>query len=254
MSPNIWTECGAASSLRALSARPWRAVEAQHVSATRKLVDTDAEQAVLEDLIDLAKPPRPREPEFAGLHYLLATPFRYPPLRHGSRFASRSERGLYYGSESKQALFSEVAYYRLLFLDGTSAELGAVEVELSVFAVPVRTRRGVDLTRSPFREHEDRISAPGDYAASQRLGSEMRASGVEAFRYRSARDRDGGTNVGVFSPRAFESKRPRALETWRSVATRGRVEFSKKDFFRKAGFAFERSEFEVRGSLPAPAP
>lgn len=254
MSPSIWTECGAASSVRALSARAWRAVEAQHVSSTRKLVDSDAEQEVLEELVDRAKPPRPEGEEFAGLHYLLSTPFRYPPLRHGSRFASRHERSLFYGAESKRTLLAEVAYYRLLFLKGTRAELAPVEVELSVFAVPVRTRRGVDLTRGPFRAQEGRISDPADYAASQRLGAEMRAAGVEAFRYRSARDRERGTNVGVFTPRAFDSARPRALETWRSVATRERVEFAKKDFFRKEAHAYEREEFELGGRLPSPAP
>lgn len=254
MSPSIWTRCGGKSRIRALTGRAWRAVEAQHVSSTRKLVDSDAEQAVLEELIDRAKPPRPAGPEFDGLHYLLFTPFRYPPLRHGSRFGTRADRGIWYGSESRRTTFAEVAYYRLLFLDGTAAPIERIEVELTAFRVPIRTRRGADLTSSAFRGHEDRISSPDDYRESQRLGADMRADGVEAFRYRSARDREGGTNVCLVSPRAFAAKRPQALETWRCIASRRRVEFSKKDFFRKDSLSFERAEFEVRGRLPAPAP
>ena len=110
MSSNIWTRCAGDSELRALRASPWRAVEAQHQVSTRKLVDSADEQALLEELIDRAKPP-----DMTGgkTHYLLATPFRYPPLRHGSRFGTRHERGIWYGSETRAAVFAEVAYYRL---------------------------------------------------------------------------------------------------------------------------------------------
>ena len=72
-----------------MSGPTWRVVEAQHVVSTGKLVDAPEEQAALEMLIDSSKPPIPAAEEFAGLHYLLSTPFRYPPLRHGSRFSTR---------------------------------------------------------------------------------------------------------------------------------------------------------------------
>ena len=73
MSSNIWTQCAGASRLLSLRLRPWRVVEAQHLVSTRKLVDSLEEQAVLEGLIDSAKPPD----QTAGrLHVLLATPFR----------------------------------------------------------------------------------------------------------------------------------------------------------------------------------
>ena len=76
-----------------------RIVEAQHQYATRKLVDSDHEQYLLEQLIDAAKPPKPSESRFADLHYLLYSPFRYPPLPYGSRFGRRFERGIWYGAE-----------------------------------------------------------------------------------------------------------------------------------------------------------
>ena len=92
MSSSIWTQCAGDSRQRPLRLSAWRVVEAQHQVSTRKLVDTLEEQSLLEDLIDAAKPPDPTQ---GRLHYLLSTPFRYPPLRHGSRFGTRHEPGLW---------------------------------------------------------------------------------------------------------------------------------------------------------------
>ncbi len=205
-------------------------------------------------MIEAVKPPLPVEPEFAGLQFLLSTSFRYPPLRHGSRFGRRHERSLWYGSRELRTSFAEVAYYRLLFLEGTTADLPRIEVDLSAFRVPYRTRRGVDLTRPPFDSFIETVSSPSSYEESQRLGGEMRAAGVAAFRYRSARDRPGGIQVALFTPRAFATKRPEEPVTWHCAATRERVEFSRLAFFDRARFTFPRELFEVEGKLPAPAP
>ena len=250
MSSSIWTECAASSEVRALSANPWRVVEAQHQVATRKLVDSDEEQAVLEDVLERYKPPLATGER---LHYLLFTPFRYPPLRHGSRFGSRRERGIWYGAESLRAAFAEVAYYRLLFLEGSRADLGLVETDLTVFRARVRTRRGLDLTRPAFHRRRAELVSKTSYAATQPLGTAMREAGVEAFRYESARDASGGMNVGVFTPEAFAVKKPRGLQTWRCVARRDLVELSKRDYVKRTLHRFAREEFLVRGSLPHPS-
>ena len=252
MSPTIWTRYAARVRLAVLTARPWRVVEAQHVVATRKLVDSDAEQQLLEELIERAKPPVPPEPEFAGLHYLLATPFRYPPLPYGSRFGTRAERGLWYGGEVLRTAFAEAAYYRLVFLEGTEAELDPVSVHLSAFRVRIRSERTVDLTREPFAGHEPEISSPVSYTVSQVLGREMRAAGVEAFRYCSARDPGHGANLGLFTPAAFASPKPDSLQTWYCVATRAVVELSRSDLLERSAFRFPRATFEVEGELPTP--
>ena len=69
----------------------WRSAPADSPwIATRKLVDSLAEQELLEKLLEGAKPPAPG----ARVHYLLSTPFRYPPLPHGSRFGRATERGI----------------------------------------------------------------------------------------------------------------------------------------------------------------
>ncbi|HWM84381.1 MAG TPA: RES family NAD+ phosphorylase [Kofleriaceae bacterium] len=229
-------------------------VEAQHVVSTRKLVDTLEEQELLEELIDKQKPPAPAEPVFVGLHPLLATPFRYPPLRYGSRFGQRHERGIWYGSVSLPTALAEVAYYRLVFLDGTTANIAPI-AELTAFTAGYASESGADLTRTPFDKFGGQISSPTNYAEAQTLGSAMRADGVEVFHYRSARDRGGGTNLGLFTPKAFSSKRPgRELATWVCYASRMRVDFLRKNLVsRREKLIFPRTDFEVGGVLPAPA-
>jgi hypothetical protein len=250
MSSSIWTACAGASELRHLAADAWRVVESQHQIATRKLVDSDAEQLLLEELIDGVKPP---DATSGRLHYLLFTPFRYPPLRYGSRFGRRVERGIWYGADELTTSFAEVAYYRLLFLEGTTAALEPLVTSLTAFRVVLRAERGVDLTVLPFAKHAAIISDPTSYQASQPLGSAMRAADVQAFRYTSARASLPGACVGVFDPAAFGRRQPRDLHTWHCVATRTRVEVLTRDYFRRTAHAFEREQFLVGGRLPAPA-
>lgn len=251
MSSSIWTRCGRRTEL--LDATPWRVVEAQHIISTRKLVDSDAEHELLEELIESSKPALPPGREFEGLHFLLLTPFRYPPLRHGSRFGTRRERGIWYGSERVETALAEAAYYRLLLLEGTAAKLAPLTAELSLFQARVAARRGADLTTGPFLELRAAISSPTSYAASQQLGRDMRADDVEAFRYFSARDPRGGTNVGVFAPSGFARKTPSAQQTWFCTVTGDSVEFTKKDLVAPRRVAFARAIFLVDGRLPEPA-
>jgi len=250
MSSSIWTRCAGDSELKPLRLTPWRAVEAQHQVSTRKLVDSAEEQILLEELIDRVKPP---DTTRGRLHYLLATPFRYPPLPHGSRFGGRHEHGIWYGSETRRTMFAEVAYYRLVFLDGTDADLDVVTTQLTAFNVRARSSRGIDLVAPPFDAHHRAIASPTKYTATQALGDAMRAAGVELVRYPSARDGDGGVNVAAFSPTVFGAARPRGLETWHCTATRQSVELAKRDYFGRESYAFSRDAFLVAGSLPAPA-
>ena len=135
----------------------------------------------------------------------------------------KTERGIWYGSQTLPTCFAEVAYYRLVFLEGTTAKLAPLLVELTAFQAVIRTARGVDLTSGAFRAHRGRIASPVRYETAQKLGRDMRADSVEAVRYPSARDR-GGVNVAVFLPRAFARRVPEHLETWLCVATKERVE------------------------------
>jgi hypothetical protein len=225
-------------------------VESQHQVSTRKLVDSADEQALLEELIDGAKPP---DLTRGRLHYLLFTPFRYPPLAHGSRFGRRHERGIWYGSLERRAAFAEVAYYRLLFLEGTHASLGIVTTPLTAFRATLRTTRGVELDLPPFDTYRSAIASPVSYAETQPLGDAMRSASVEAFRFPSARDAEGGVNVGAFTPAVFGRTKPTSLESWHCAAARERVDVTRGDYFTRETFAFAREQFLVEGRLPSPA-
>ena len=207
----------------------------------------------MEGMIERVKPPLPGGSEFGGLHYLLTTPFRYPPLRHGSRFATRHERSLFYGSVELRAAFAEVAYYRLVFLHGSRASLGTIETDLSAFKVHDRTRKGVDLTRPPYDRRRAELSAPDRYDAIQKLGAQMRSVGVEAFRYASARDAKGSINVGLYTPAVFGASRPDATQVWHAIASTAVVEIRRNDLLHPQCFSFPSAQFLVRGKLPRPA-
>ena len=246
MSSSIWTRCAGDSEIRPLRLMPWRAVESQHQLSTRKLVETRAEQELLETLIDRVKPPAVALRQ----HFLLTTPFRYPPLRYGSRFGTRQERGIWYGSETRETAFAEVAYYRMVFLEGTRADLGTVTTELSAFRAVARSKRGVDLSLKPFAKYRDRIASPVSYGDSQALGAAMRAAAVELIRYPSARHA-AGVNVAAFTPTVFGKARPRDFETWHCTASRATVELVRH--LEHDTLVFPRAQFLVDGALPAPA-
>jgi hypothetical protein len=247
MSSSIWTRCAGDSEIRALRLVPWRAVESQHQLSTRKLVDTRAEQELLEALIDRVKPAAVASRQ----HFLITTPFRYPPLRHGSRFGTRHERGIWYGSETRETAFAEVAYYRMVFLEATRAELDSVTTELSAFRASANSKRGVDLSAGPFRKHRAAIASPTSYAETQALGVAMRAAAVELIRYPSARDA-GAMNVAAFTPAVFGKAKPKSFETWSCTASRSVVEFVRR--LERDAIVVPRERFLVDGRIPAPAP
>jgi len=251
MSQSIWTQCAGPSRARRIAQSFRRVVESQAVNSTRKLVGSDKEQAVLEDLLDTrAKLPVPIG--FEDLHYLLYTPFRHPPLRNGSRFGTRQERGILYGSRDLPTAFAEVAYYRLLFLEGTAADLGALQVQLTAFRFGISARRGIDLTAEPFSRFLARISSKVSYRDSQQLGQQMREDGIECCLFVSARAKNG-VNLAVFE-NVFSPKKPSGEERWSCMATRAGVEFRATLLLEEAqSWSFPREQFEVEGRLPAPA-
>lgn len=238
-----------AACARPIQVDPWRAVEAQHVVSTRKLVDSDAEQLLLEELLETSKPPL--APDLAELHYLLFTPFRYPPLRWGSRFGTRAERGIFYGSCSARTCFAEVAYYRLIFLQGTQADLGPLLVELTLFQCRLRASCGLDLTRAPFAERAAALTSVTSYAETQRLGGLARRIGAQVLLFTSARDRQGGVNVAVLDPAAFAVPRPTVAQRWLCAASHQGVELRRLDpLADREVHRFPRQDFLCDGALP----
>jgi hypothetical protein len=253
MSSSIWTRCGAKRNRADYSAEPYRVVEAQHQNATRRLVDSDEEQEILETMIDAAKPRVPSAVAALGLHWLLSTPFRYPPLVRGSRFGRSTELGIWYGSEDEQAAFAEKAYQQFLFRAGTRADLDRIHLQLSLFSASVESSEVVDITRAAFAAHAPILTSKVSYVASQALGSSAREAGIEIIRFPSARCAPARINVAVLSARAFSRPVPTTPSTWDCFVNDDLLEVRKTNSFEKRIYEFKRGAFEVDGVLPSPA-
>jgi len=211
-----WTPDALSSEALSLKGECWRLVEAQHRVSTLKLVDTLAEQALIEDLLEEVKPPVP--PECQALHYLLATPFRYgAPYPNGSRFRRAGHtRGVYYASEDVETAVAELAFHRLLFF-AESPETPWPEnaAEFTAFSVAYATARALDLTRPPLSADHTAWTHPIDYTPCQALADEARAGRIEAVRYQSVRDPGSRANVALLTCIAFATKEPVARQSWR---------------------------------------
>lgn len=249
--PDLWAACREHVQLVPLAGEAVRVVESQEQVATSTLVRDLAEQALLEDMLERVKPPRRAGTQ--RLHYLLATPFRYPPLTHGSRFASRFEPGLYYAARGIAPALAETAYYRLYFFHGMAQPppSGRLLTQHTAFAARIRTRNGMRLHAPPFAAHERALRDPVRYAATQRLGAALREYGVEAFEYLSARDVRRGINVALFAPRALASPRPLWQQAWLCQTRAEEVAFSRAGDGEVRRFPI--AQFLVDGRLPQPA-
>ena len=227
-----------------------RLVENQEQKVTLALTDSLAEHDLLESILEDSKPSPGDHPALRKLDYLLRTPWRYPPLRWGSRFGRRFEPSLFYGALSRQALFAEAAYYRLVFLDGMVQPFkDRVISQFTVFQALYRTDAGLDLSRSPFARHESTLRHKSDYAACQVLGSELRARDIEAITYLSARAEGRQLNVALFSPNALRSRKHRNPRRGLCETRIDGVSFS----LRSETTHFTREQFLHRGKLPVPA-
>jgi hypothetical protein len=224
-------------------------VESQEQIATRELVDDLIEQALLEQLLERSKPAIPAAA--AHLHYLLASPFRYPPLPYGSRFGSRIEPSLFYGALELAPALAETAYYRLVFWEGMSEPppTGCLSTEHTLFAARYASERGLSLHLPPCDTYTDRLTHPKSYRETQQLGSEMRAAGIELFVYRSARDPDGGLNIALFNAEPLVEPGPLWKQTWLCDTREGEVAFYHKS---TGACVYQRAQFLVDGKLPAP--
>lgn len=183
-----------------------------------KLVDTLAEQAVLEDLLESTKPPVPAE--CGHLHYLLFTPFRYgAPYPTGSRFRRAGfTPGVFYASDTVATAIAEMSFHRLLFYaDSPGTPWPENAGEYTVFSVSYAAKAALDLSAPPLNRDRAAWMHPVDYSACQAMADAAREAAVDALRYESVRDPapGGGTNVAIFSCKAFTARSPRTRQTWR---------------------------------------
>ena len=219
MSSTTWTPTEVGSNTRRLRCSLWRAVEAQHRVSTIALVDTLEEQALLEEVLEDSKPALPLEAE--GLHYLLSTPFRYPPPPGGSRFRSPIDPGVFYGADEIRTACAELGYWRWRFLMDCP-ELEAIDAKpQTVFRAHISTI-AVDLRTPPFLASANAWTHSTNYTHCQQFASVAREATVGAICYQSVRDPKKGGCIAVLSPRAFTDA-PLEVQTWLLSVARRRV-------------------------------
>ena len=230
----------------------YRIAEGQHYVSTRSLVDNSEEHEILEAVLDASKPIAPVRNARGDLHYLLYTPFRYPPLKSGGRFHTRIEQSIFYGSEELKTAMAEVAYGRFLFMQHSHAEFEPMHVPYTHFLAKVKSLKSLLLKSTPFIKHRDILSHPSSYVASQTLGARMRKENVELFTYCSARNQDG-VNVGLFSVEAFQQNQPVKGKDvhWSVYISADTVEFKRLHFTdnAKESHVFRHAEFCVDGKF-----
>ena len=171
--------CVLEAHLQPLAGAVVRITDRQGYQASERWTDSLQDQARLEALIDTVKPPAPQ-----GQHRLLTTPFRYPPLRSGSRFTAADQRELFYGARGLGTVLAERAFHALRFLEGSPLPAGKViQRQQTSFQVEIDVQRG------------------------------MRQLAVEAFEVPSARAPLEPPCVGVLTPAAFAST-PFDFQDW----------------------------------------
>lgn len=159
-----------------------------------------------------------KPPVDKGKHYLIFTPFRYPPLQYGSRFGRIYEPSLWYGSLELKTAFK--AY--------------------------LSTNKGIDLTTAPFNEYTEKISNKSTYEYSQPLGTSMREENIEAFIFNSARTKEKANNIVTYTSEVFKKKNDQYIDNqqnWICFATKKLIEFTRLEILKKDRLSFSSVDF-----------
>jgi hypothetical protein len=246
----IWNAVGGDEIIHAIGGQGFRMVESQEMVASSEIVSSLEKQAVLEEMLEMeSKPAYPAGTQH--LHYLLSSPFRYPPLNHGSRFGGRFEPSLFYGGATEYAALCESAFYRFFFYyDMEEPPLhGTFQSQHTLFKFHYQTELGVKLQHAPFDSYQEILRDPVSYKATQALGSAMREAGIKGFEYRSARDRDGSINIALYDATPLTRNKP--LDEWQCLCQVGETEvvFSIERNITR----FSLEQFLVDDSLPRPS-
>lgn len=247
----IWQACDGENLITRISGTLFRLVESQEQVATMGYVDTLEEQTLLEEMLEETKPDYPDGID--AYHYLLTTPFRYPPLEYGSRFGRTSEPSLFYAGCDLSVTLAESAFYRFVFLDSIEGvtEEDKIRSEHTMFSVDYQTDEGIRLQQAPFNQFQKELTHHTDYSQTQQLGSDMREAGVMGFEYESARDVNNGICVALYNTSSFTNNEPTNTAQWLCETSMSEVMFKAID--QAIIYQFPIKSFLVNGVLPLPA-
>lgn len=236
MSSTTWTPTAVASEAAAIRFSLWRAVEGQHAVSTMVLVDSLEEQTLLEQLLEGSKPPVPASAH--GLHWLLFTPFRYPPPPTGSRFRGPLDPGVFYGADEIETACAELGFWRWRFLMESPSLTALDPKPQTVFKVAVDTLT-IDLRAPPFAESRALWIARESYDATQELGRSAREAKIGAIRYEAVRAPNRGGCGAILTPAAFAETQPQDAQTWWLSVSRERVLWQRDNVLHRTAFAFD---------------
>lgn len=227
----------------------YRLVESQAYAATSSLVDNHDEQALLEGLLDEVKPPYKAGTQ--SLHYLISTPFRYPPLQYGSRFGDRTMASYFYASESQQTVLVESAYYRFAFMAAMEKPYqDPIRSQHMLFSVDVDSKAMADLTTITDSHIQAQLRATQGYGFTQSLGRVLTTNfGAKVMRYFTARASEG-VNVAIAQATEIGSKAPVDCVNWYCHTTTEHISFSTRG---QSIVAFDKALFCVDGRFVMPA-
>ncbi|NQZ33766.1 MAG: RES family NAD+ phosphorylase [Oceanospirillaceae bacterium] len=233
-------------SLQSCNLNVFRIVETQEIAATTGLVDDLEEQHLLEQLLDKVKPSYREGTE--KLHYLISTPFRYPPLKYGSRFGDITMPSYFYASECIETALAECAFYRLVFLHDMSVPFERpIKSGHMTFSVKIQSNAVADLTLVKSKDIATLLKSPNDYILTQQLGKVLiQEKGTKVIKFFSARDKLG-INYAIAVPETIKSARPENSVNWICHSTLNKI-----SFITKGGrpISFSIDNFNVDGVLP----
>ena len=245
---NVSQIIGDAGGLTSYANSVCRMVETQEYAATTSLVDDLEEQAILEQILDDFKPSYAADTQ--NLHYLISTPFRYPPLMYGSRFGSITEASYFYASESIESCLAEAAFYRFYLIDGTETPFPKmIQSEHSLFFVQVASQQTLDLTQIADPAIQTQLTDPNCYSFTQKVGQDARQIGVDLLRYFSARSKTQGINIAIDNHTVIQSEKPEDKVEYicQLDPKTGILRFSQPRTFP---IMFTREQYLVDGKLP----
>jgi hypothetical protein len=225
----------------------YRIVETQETAATTSLVDNLEEQDLLEQLIDEVKPAYRTGTQ--SRHYLISSPFRYPPLKYGSRFGDITMPSYFYASDHVDTALVQCAYYRFVFFYHMIVPYEkAVKSDHMTFSVHVRSKAVADLTAIVSTSIKAQLTSPTHYTFTQQLGRFLsQEKGAEMIQFCSARHA-GGVNYAIANEQVITSEKPENNVNWICHSTLSTISFVTKG---QRPVFFEIERFLVEGDLPA---
>ncbi len=204
-----------------INAKVYRIVESDLEVATLSITNSLAEQSRLEELLEEIKPLS----HASKKHFLLTTPFRYPPLKYGSRYGTANMKSFFYGSKEPMTCLYECAYYRFLFLNDIAIPFDEpIQTNHLLFSCAVSSQHSLELTHDKYLHIREIITHSTDYTTTQKIGKWAVENNFEVIKFPSARYKTG-INYAIASVNNIKSRVPKNAERLPCTSTPDRVIF-----------------------------